>query len=228
MTTWLDVLALSFQTMWANLLSFLPEFLIALIVFIIGLIVAVSLGKLAAKIIYWIRLDDLVKSTGLVEKCEALGLRFTLSSIVGWIVKWFFVVVVLLAVTNFLGWAQVTDFLSEVAMYLPNVLIAVVILTVGLVMGQFAHNVVEKAIKVSQTPTMAYKPLAALSKWSIIIFALLAALVQLGIATALIQILFTGLIAMLAIAGGLAFGLGGKEKASKWLDAIEKEVSKKE
>mgnify|MGYP001617622362 FL=1 len=163
-----------------------------------------------------------------MEKCEALGLRFALSNFVGWIVKWFFIVVILIAVTDFLGWTQVTDFLSEVALYIPNVIIAVVILTVGLVMGQFVHNVVEKSIKVSGSPTPAYKPLAALSKWAIIIFALLASLVQLGVATALIQILFTGLVAMLAIAGGLAFGLGGKEKASKWLDTIEKEVSRRD
>ena len=96
---------------------------------------------------------------------------FCFINLVGWIVKWFFIVVILIAVTDFLGWTQVTDFLSEVALYIPNVIIAVVILTVGLVMGQFVHNVVEKSIKVSGAPTPAYKPLAALSKWAIIICA---------------------------------------------------------
>ncbi|MFH1535082.1 MAG: hypothetical protein ABIF80_03800, partial [Patescibacteria group bacterium] len=69
--------------------------------------------------------------------------------------------------------------------------------------------------------------LAGIAKWSIIVFATLAALVQLGIASSLLQILFTGLVAMLAIAGGLAFGLGGRQHAEKVLVNLEKDLRKK-
>ncbi|MFH1112076.1 MAG: hypothetical protein V1712_03350 [Patescibacteria group bacterium] len=214
--------------MWNQFAGFLPELISALIVLIIGLLLASALGKLAAKIISLAKLDDLLAKTGLSQKADNAGLPISLSGLIGWIVKWFFVVFTLIAVADILNWSQVTSFLSAVALYIPNVLIAVIILTVGLIVAQFVYNVVERGIKVSKAPTAAVKPLAALSKWAIIVFTLMAALIQLGVATSLIEILFTGLVAMLALAGGLAFGLGGKDKASKWLEAIEREISKKD
>jgi len=225
---WAQTIVYSFQNMWTQFTDFLPELLSALIVLVVGLLIAAALGKLAAKIISLAKLDDLLAKTGLTQKAENAGLPISLSGIFGWLVKWFFIVVILIAVADILQWSQITSFLNAVALYIPNVLIAVIILTVGLIVAQFVYNVVEKGIKVSKAPTSAVKPLAALSKWAIIIFTLMAALIQLGVATSLIEILFTGLVAMLALAGGLAFGLGGKERASRWLDVIEREISKKD
>ena len=224
-TNWAGTIVLSFQSIWDKFVSFVPELLSALIVLIIGLLIAASLGKLVAKLIKTLKLDDLIDKSGILEKMEAGGLGFSLSGLIGWLVKWFFIVVILIAVADILSWDQVTDFLSAVALYIPNVLIAVIILTVGLIVGQFIHNIVEQGIKVSHAPMASAKALAAISKWAIIIFTIMAALIQLGVAVRLIEILFTGLVAMLALAGGLAFGLGGKDKAAKWLEAIEREVS---
>ncbi|MFH1866557.1 MAG: hypothetical protein ABIJ81_00515 [Patescibacteria group bacterium] len=224
---WASTIVLSFQNMWDKFTDFLPELLVAIIVLIVGLLIAAALGRVAAKLIRLVKLDDLLSRTGVSQKAESAGVQFSLSGLVGWIVKWFFIIVVFIAVADILSWVQVTDFLTAVALYIPNVLIAVIILTVGIIVGQFIHDVVEKAIHVSKAPTTSAKTMAALSKWSIVIFSIMAALIQLGVAVRLIEILFTGLVAMLAIAGGLAFGLGGKEKASKWLEAIEKEVSRR-
>lgn len=222
---WAGTIVIAFQSIWDKFVSFVPELLSALIILIIGLMIAASLGRLVAKLIKALKLDDLINKSGLLDKMEAGGLGFSLSGLIGWLVKWFFIVVILIAVADILAWDQITDFLSAVALYIPNVFIAVIILTVGLIVGQFIHNIVEQGIKVSRVPTSSAKALAAISKWAIIIFAIMAALIQLGVAVRLIEILFTGLVAMLALAGGLAFGLGGKDKASKWLEAIEREVS---
>jgi hypothetical protein len=152
---------------------------------------------------------------------DHLGTQFKVSTLIGWVVKWFFIVVTLLAVVNILNIPQVSSFLDQVLLYIPNVVVAIIILALGLIAGNFFYNVVNRAATASHMSAAAVSGLAALAKWAIVIFALMAALVQLGIAAGLIQILFTGFVAMLALAGGLAFGLGGRDKAARWLDKID-------
>ncbi len=221
-----NVIIQALLNMWATMIAFIPDFMSAVIVLIFGLVAASGLGQLAKRLTRALKLDDILTRIGFTQKAASLGINFTLSRLVGWLVKWFFVIVVLIAVAEVLGWAQVTSFLHDVALYIPNVIVAVIILTVGLIAGQFVYGVVEQALRISKAPATASKPLAAIAKWAIVIFAFMAALIQLGVATQLIEILFSGLVAMLALAGGLAFGLGGKERAARWLEAIEREFSR--
>lgn len=214
--------------MWATIIGFIPNFMSAIVVLVFGLLVASGLGHLASRLTRIFKLDDILTRIGFTQKAAAYGVHFSISRIVRWLVKWFFITVVLIVVAQVLGWVQVTSFLQAIALYIPNVLIAVVILTVGLIAGQFIHNVVEQTIKTSKAPTAAGKPLAAVAKWAIIMFTAMAALSQLGVATRLIEILFTGLVMMLALAGGLAFGIGGKDRAAHWLEAIEREFSRRQ
>ncbi|GMU25748.1 hypothetical protein KJZ71_05560 [Patescibacteria group bacterium] len=221
---WGATIVASLQNLWIQLLGFLPQILGAIIVLIVGVIVAGMLGKLAARVIAMAKVDNLVQSTGVTDEFRKIGISFSLSKLLGWIVKWFLIIATLIAVVDILNIGQVTLFLQDVALYIPNVIAAIVILTIGIVAGNFVRQVVHKAAEASKIPATAAGPLSAVAKWSIIIFALLAALVQLHVAAALIQTLFTGFIAMLAIAGGLAFGLGGQDKARAWLDRLDREI----
>jgi len=158
--------------------------------------------------------SELLNIVGLDEKLKKVDVQFTISGLFGWIVKWFIIIAVLLTVSSILGLEEVSQFLMQVLLYVPKVLVAVVILTIGLVVGNFMSELVEKSVEISDFVNEAsVSVLSAATKWIIVIFALMAALSQLGIAQDLIQILFTGIVAMFAIAGGLAFGLGGKDKA---------------
>jgi len=105
-------------------------------------------------------------------------------------------------------------------LYTPNVIVAVVILTIGLIVGNFVSELVGKSISTSDfvSPASA-KALRVVTKWVIILFAVMAALSQLNIAPQLIQVLFTGIIMMFSLAGGIAFGLGGKDRAKEVLDS---------
>lgn len=220
--TWNEAIKASLQNIWAKIVSLVPEILGALVILVIGLLVASALGKLVKKLVHITHVDDLFHKVGIVKKFDDVGVKFSVSGVVGWIVKWFFIIVTLIAVVDVLKLAQVTKFLQDVALYIPNVVVAVIILVIGLVIGQFAAQIVEKSSKASHLTAAASDALAALTKWSIVIFSLLASLTQLSIATDLIKILFTGFVAMLAIAFGLAFGLGGKEKANGLLDKLGK------
>ncbi len=219
---WYAILT-AFGSLWLDFVYFLPRFLGAVIVFCIGWAVAVVLGILAARLVAFLRVDHALERLKISKSFEKMGARFSAEKLIGWIVKWFFIVVFLIAAADILQWNAVTDFLQDVVVYIPNVLIAVVILLVGLVLGGFVGEIIRKAVLATGFHSGDF--LATLAQWAIVIFAFMAALVQLEVAATLIETLFTGLIAMLALAGGLAFGLGGKELAARILDDIRKDIS---
>lgn len=219
----LTVIESAFADIWSSLLLFLPRFLGAIVVFILGLIVASLLRKLVMKVSDLIRLDLLAEKLDLKKSFAQMGVKLNVAAVLGWIVKWFFIIVFLVAATDILGWSEITVYLREVVSYLPNVIIAVIILLAGLLIANFTRNVIQSTVKAAKIQSAQF--LAGLSKWAILIFSFMAALVQLQIAQDLIRILFTGLVAMLAIAGGLAFGLGGKEEASRVLSKLRKDLS---
>jgi hypothetical protein len=217
---WNAAITASLQNIWTKIVAFVPEVLGALVIIVIGLIVAGALGKLAKKLVHLTHVDALAQKIGLSRRFEDAGIKFSISGVIGWIVKWFFIIVTLIAAVDILKLQQVTKFLQDVALYIPNVIVAVVILVIGLVIGQFSYQIVEKTAKASHLTAHIGDVLAAIAKWSIVIFALMASLTQLSIATRLIEILFTGFVAMLALALGLSFGLGGREKASRFLEKL--------
>lgn len=209
--------------LWETMVAYLPNLLGALIVFLIGVIVALVLRSVVVKIIALLRIDELAGRLEITAQFERVGLRLHIGALLGWIVKWFFMIVALIAATDILGWDQVTDYLGQIVLFVPNVIVAVIILLAGILLGNFVQNVVKTAVEAAQLASAEF--LSGIAKWAILIFTFMAALVQLQIAPELIRVLFTGLVAMLALAGGLAFGLGGKEHAHQLLNRLKKDIS---
>ena len=106
--------------------------------------------------------------------------------------------------------------------YLPNVLVAALILLVAGVVADAMQRIVSSSAKAAQVSSAGL--LGGIARWSIWILALITALSQLGIAPQFMQILFTGLVAMLALAGGLAFGLGGRDAAAKYIERLRDDM----
>lgn len=219
-----DSITTSFQDVWARFVSVIPNVVFAIIVFLVGTLIAIMLEDVVRRLVNLTKIDSVFKKSGIKEKFEKMGFRFSIANIVAWVVKWFLIIVVLIATVELLHLDQVSIFLRSVALYLPNVIIAVVIVAIGVAISIFIYDVVVRGVKASRLPETSANILAMIAKWAIIIFAFLVALDQLHVASNLIHILFTGIIAGGAIAFGLAFGLGGKEKAAKWLDKLENEV----
>jgi len=154
---------------------------------------------------------------------ERADLRLDSGRFIGVLVQWFFIVVTLLAVSDILKLVAFSDFLSQVLLYVPNIIIAVLIMLAGVVMAAFLAKLVRASVLAARLHSAHF--LGALTKWSVLVFAFLAALSQLGIAGALVNTLIMGFVAMLALAGGLAFGLGGRDVAATWLEKLRSEVS---
>lgn len=209
--------------LWNTLVSFLPNLIGAIFIFLIGIIVALVLRHVVVRVIGLLRVDDLVKKLEITAQFERVGIRLHIGYLLGWIVKWFFIIVALVAATDVLGWKEVTNYLTRIVLFIPNVMIAVIILLAGIVLGNFVQTIVRSAVEAAKLSSANF--LSGISKWAIVIFSLMAALVQLQIAEDLIRVLFTGLVFMLALAGGLAFGLGGKEHAANFLTRLKKDIS---
>jgi Conserved TM helix. len=223
-TIWTDAVLNSLTDLWAQFIAFLPSLIAALIVFFIGWAISVAIGRLVEKILVVLRVNSAFESIkGLRSASERAGLSLNVPRVVGEIAKWFLLIVTLLATTDILGLREVSSFLSSVLLYIPNVVVAALILVIAVLLANFVYRTVLASVDAAGFTSGGM--VAAISKWAIIVFALFAALLQLNVATALIQTILTAFFAMVALAGGLSFGLGGKEMAAKWLKKAEEDIA---
>lgn len=221
--TWGDVLRASFQDIWLGVAGFIPNFLAAVVLFLVGWLIAVILGRLVAQIIKTIKLDSALQSAGFDKVVEKGGFNLNSGVFLGDLVKWFFIVVALVSALDILGLKAVTGYLSTVVLnYLPNVIIAALILLISIVIAQAMQRLVFGSAKAAGISSA--HVLGTITKWSIWIFAFMAALSQLEILNGFIQPLFIGIIAAISLALGLSFGLGGKDAAARYIEKVKEEM----
>lgn len=205
-------LTASFNDAFYAVVNFIPKFLAGAIILLIGVIVASILKQVVLSLFKTLKIETFLKKYGVPEARE----EFSWSNILSEIVRWFVIIVFLIPTADVWGLPRIITVLNEFLNYLPNVFVAAVIAMVGFVFARLSHDVVLASVKGVDSQTAS--TIASVTRWAINVFVVLAVLSQLGVATDLIRILFTGLVAMLAIAGGIAFGLGGQGAAK---DAVE-------
>lgn len=217
--TWGEVFSASLQGLWLGFIQFVPNLIFAIIVFIIGWAVGTLVSKAIAQVFGALKVDKLFQSLGAEEYLSRAGYKLNVGHFIGEVVKWFIVLVFLMTSFEILGLTRVTDFLREVVLgYLPQVIVAALILVAATIISSAVSRLVAGAARASNISSA--NMLGAIAHYAIWIFAIIIALSELGIAPVFMQTLFSGIIALLAIAGGLAFGLGGKEHASRALDRL--------
>ncbi len=224
-SSWGDALTIAWNTIWDRMVNFVPNVLGAILILLIGWLVAWLLEKLVDQVIRIVGLQSLSEKVKLEDGLKKIGIKKDFSGLVAAFVKWVIIIVAFLAAAEALKLNQVVDFLNNILGFVPNVVAAAAILLIGVVLAEFLANViasVTKGIEVGYADL-----LGVLVRWSIIVFTFLAALVQLNVASYLIQTLFTGFVALIAIAGGLAFGLGGKDSAAEFINKVKKDIQKK-
>lgn len=221
---WGDAIALAFVGAWQKFIIFIPELVAAIIVFVIGWIIAVGVGELVEKIIVGLHIDEGLERIDMGLRMRNIGWHLKISTLLGGLVKWFLILIFLLSAVNILGLTQVSDLLNKIILYIPNVVAAVIILAVAFLLGNFVYTIVRAGTEGMSESASRF--ISIVSKWSIVIFGILAALIQLGIAPSLVNTLFIGLVALIVIAGGLAFGLGGREEAALLLKRMRERMDK--
>ena len=213
-----NVLSGTANNVLVSLGGFLPRLVSGLIILLIGIIIATFVKQLLFELFKFLKLEVLLKKYGVPESRE----NMSWSSIVAEIARWFIVILFLVPTAEVWGLGKFVDTLNNLLLYLPNVFIAVLLLLVGFVVSRLAYNLIHASIH--GLSSEAAKTVALVGRWSVLIFTFLVVLNQLGIASDLIRILFTGFVAMLAIAGGLAFGLGGQDAAKQILEKIKGKI----
>ena len=223
--TWGGIFTQSLQGIWYGIAGFVPGLIIAVIIFAIGWILASLVEKLVEGIFKSFKVDGALKTAGLEDVVERSGHKLNSGKFVGSLVKWFVMLVFLIGAFEILKLNQVTAFLRDILDYLPQVIVAVIILIAAGMVADVMKRVVQSSAMTAGVSSSGF--LATVTKWVIWVFAILVALSQLGIASAFIQTIFTGLIVALSLGLGLAFGLGGQEAASKLIEKVGKEISDK-
>ena len=221
-----EVIATSLQGLYDRIIGFLPILIVAIVVLILGWVIGAGLGNLVQKMLEAIKIDSLANSLGLDRLSARTGKKLSVSAFGNWLVKWFFIVATFVAAADILGLSQVSTFLyGEVIPYFGNVIVAVSILLVGMVAARFLQGVVTHSLQAGGLRTS--DSLGLITKWAILIFALLAALSELNVAAGFIQELFKAIVWMLAGAGAIAFGMGGRDHAKKVLDSVQDDLTAK-
>ena len=213
------------QNIWYRFLYFLPSLIGALLILLIGWIVAIGLDKLVTQLLKQIKLDTALNRLGTKNLLKKAGVDLEVSDFIGGLVKWTILLVAFLAAADVLGLSKITDFLNQILNYIPNVFVAIAILLIGMLAANFFAHIVRGGIGAAKVHLANF--LAAITKWIIWIFTILVALNQLGIAAVIIDRLVTAIFFMIAIAGGLAFGLGGQKAATEALEDLQKEMRHK-
>lgn len=221
-TDWTTTVSDSWTVIWDKFVNFLPNLIGAVIILIVGWIVGMILALLVDRLFRVIGLQTLFEKAKVEDVLKKADSQKDATTMLAAVVKWVIYLVAFIAAANVLQLPNVASFLNSILAYIPLVIAAGAILLIGLVLANFLSAVVKGSLSASGLGSA--ETIALIVRYSIIIFALLAALVQLGIAETLLNTLFVGVVAFLAIAGGLAFGLGGKDAAGEWIENLKKQL----
>ncbi len=222
---WTEVLATSLVDLWSGFITLVPMLVGALLVFIIGLIIAAGLGALIERIVAMFKLNSVLSKAGAERYFKRAGVNLNVERFFGRLTYWFIVIAFFLAAADILQFDALAGFLRSVLLYIPQVFVAALIMLTAVILAGFLRSVVRASVKSSGLGNANF--LGTLTHWAVIVFAFLAALSQLGIAVGIINTLVTGLVVMIALAGGIAFGLGGKDYASHLLSRFREQVEER-
>lgn len=199
----------------AAFMTALPSVLGALLLLVIGWVVAGFIGGLLSKFLRTIRIDDLAERSGIAGFLRRARVNADAAGVIGGLVKWYVRLVFLLLAANAVGLTAVSGIVNQVLAFIPNLLVAILILGVFSWLATTAKNLVIGAVESAGMPNA--NALGSLTFVTVLAFGIIAAANQIGVAATLVNTLFIGVVGALALAFGLAFGLGGREEAARIL-----------
>jgi hypothetical protein len=213
---WGAALTTSLATALSLFLGAIPRIIGFLVILIIGWLIASALAAGVAALLRAVRFNVLAQNAGIQGFINNMGLRTDASGFLANIVKWFVRLIVLVVAFDALGLPAVSQVLQQFLLWIPNLVVAVVVL----VIAGLAANALSNLVRGSTAQAGFDNPdmLATIARVAVWAFGIVVAVNQIGIAQELVNTLFMGFIGALALAAGLAFGLGGRETAGQIVD----------
>ncbi|OGY11752.1 MAG: hypothetical protein A3H88_00495 [Candidatus Blackburnbacteria bacterium RIFCSPLOWO2_02_FULL_44_9] len=213
---WQTALLASWVQVSTTLLSFIPNFIGAVVVFLIGLLIAMWGKKLVEELLRAIRLEEGASRSGFTAWLRKADIKLSATELVGEVVRWVLLLVFFVAAVDILGLKVVSGVLGQVLAYIPNVMAAALVLGAGFLIANFVDSLVRGAFATIDHD--AARTVGRLARWVVLIVAFFAAVGQLQIAPRLVDTFFQGLTWTLVLAVGLSVGLGAKDLVSKVLE----------
>ena len=212
-----DALRASLAGALNTFLSVIPRIIGFAVVLIVGWIVASLLGRGVEALLHAVRFNDLARRSGFADFVQKMGIRDDSAGVIASIVKWFVRLITLVVAFDTLGLPAVSGVLQQLLLWLPNLVVALVVL----VIGGLAANALSQLVRGATAEAGFSNPdmVATVARVAVWGFTIVVAVNQLGIATTLINTLLVGVIGAFTIAFGLAFGLGGRDRAAQLLDS---------
>lgn len=210
----------------SRLFAFIPILIGSILIFLFGLVLGKWVKALVVKILSAVKLDQVLRKAGLDSYLNKADIRGKVEVFFGELIRWLIILVFSMAAVNILGLTTVSAVLNSLLGYIPNIISAVLILTVGVLLAGLVESLIKGAV--SQIDVRISRMLAKIASYLVVVVSALAAINELGIAQSLINTLFIGVVATLTLGMGLAIGLGAKELVAKMLmDWYGKSLKKK-
>jgi hypothetical protein len=219
-----DALKASLAGALNTFLSAIPRIIGFAVVLIVGWIISSLLARGVEALLHAVKFNDLASRAGLADFVHKMGVRDDSAGVIASIVKWFVRLITLVVAFDTLGLPAVSNVLQQLLLWLPNLIVALVVLVIGGLAAKALSRLVRGASAeagFSNPDTLA--TVTSVAVWG---FSIVVAINQLGIATTLINTLMVGLVGALALGFGLAFGLGGRDRAAQVLETIGRNVER--
>jgi len=224
LSSWLVNYQEAARDLWLGTAAFVPKFIVAIVILIVGWVIGGIVDKVIAQVIRSLKIDNILKSAKFDQLLNKAGFNLDTGRFVGGLVKWFIIVVFLVASLDVLGLSQVNSFLQQVVLlYLPKVIVAALIILAAAVIADVVEKLVVGAAKAAEVKSANFA--GKVSRWAIWIFAIMAALSQLNILESFVNTLFMGIVVAISLALGLSFGLGGQEAAARFIEKVKGEIA---
>ena len=211
-----QTLLLAFSDVFAQIIAYIPNLLAAVAVILIGHLLSKWIKWLIVKVLQSLKISAALRKTPLENFLEKAEINLQIEVIIGDIARWLILIIFFITALNLIGLTTVSAFLSSILSYLPTIFSAILILVIGTISAGIVESLVKSSLV--QVSLITARTMSRVASYLVMIFTLLAVFAELGIAENLINILFVGIIATLALGLGLAFGLGAKDLVAKILD----------
>ena len=215
-----DAMMTSLAVAMTNIFAAIPKILAFAVILFIGWFVASLIAKGVALLLRTVKFNDLAQRAGMTDFMKKMGVHTDASGLIANIAKWFVRLIALVVAFDALGLPAVSDVLRRLLLWLPNLVVAMVVLVVAGLLASALGKIVRGAT--AQAGFNNPDTLATVAKVAVWGFAIVVALNQIGIAETLVNTLLLATVGALALAFGLAFGLGGREEAAKILAELKK------
>jgi len=215
MSNWQIVLIEPAKTVLAQIGQFLINVLLVVLILIIGWIIAKLIKALVTKVLRTVKLDELSDRIELDNVLAKGGISYSLSELIGVICYWLGLLVTFVVAINAIGLTVAADLLNRIVLYIPNIIAAIFILILGMFVATLLSNIIRTAA--NNAGLSQAKLLSKVVEVAVVIFAIAITLEQLAIGAKIIELVISIILASMGLGLALAFGLGCKDIAARFL-----------